>query len=243
MRAQELEEMYNLEESYWWFVGRRRLVADLIRRYAGPWPRILDVGCGSGGTLVAVQELGEVVGCDLSEDALGLCRRRDLGGLVASRAEALSFTAESFDVVLACDVLEHVEHDAQGLAEIRRVLRPGGILILTVPAYPWLWSSHDEILGHFRRYTRRALAARLREADFRPQLLTYAVGLVLPAILAVRGAERLRHKATRPGQTGLIELPTPANRALIGVLNLERRLIPRTGLPWGSSLVAVARKD
>jgi SAM-dependent methyltransferase len=228
MRAAELEEMYNLEESYWWFVGRRRLVADLIRRYApGPRPRILDVGCGSGGTMVAVRDQGQVVGCDLSEDALGLCRRRDLGGLVSSRGEALSFASESFEVALE---------------EIRRVLRPGGVFILTVPAYPSLWSSHDEILGHFRRYTRRVLRERLLEADLRPELLTYAVGLVLPAILAVRWSERLRHKATRPGQTGLIELPGPANRALIGTLDLERRLIPRIGLPWGSSLVAVARR-
>ena len=243
MRAAELEEMYNLEETYWWFVGRRRLVADLIRRFAPqPEPRILDVGCGSGGTMVAVEDLGEITGCDLSPDALSLCRRRGLGRLVGARAEGLPFASESFDVVLGCDVLEHVEHDQEALAEIRRVLRPGGVFIATVPAYPSLWSAHDEILGHWRRYTQRRFREALREGGFRTRLLTYAVCFVLPAILATRWSERLRKKAIRPGQTGLIELPPPINRALIATLNLERVLVPRTGLPCGSSLVTVAEK-
>lgn len=243
MRAAELQEMYDLEESYWWFVGRRRLVADLIRRYSpAPEPRILDVGCGSGGTLLAVQGLGQVAGCDLSPHALELCRQRKLKDLVAASADALGFSNESMEVVLGCDVLEHVEDDQEALAEMWRVLKPGGVLIATLPAYPWLWSSHDEILGHWRRYRRREVKAKLQEAGFRVELLTYAVSAVLPAILAVRLAERIRHKPTRPGQSGLIVLPPPLNRVLIGLLDLERRLIPRTGLPWGSSLVVVGRK-
>lgn len=243
MRAAELEEMYNLEETYWWFVGRRRLVADLIRRYApGPHPRILDVGCGSGGTMVAVADLGEITGCDLSPEALSLCQRRGLGRLVGARAEGLPFADGSFDVVLGCDVLEHVEHDEEALAEILRVLRPGGVFIGTVPAYPSLWSTHDEVLGHWRRYTRRRLQAALRQSGFRIRLLTYGVCFVLPAILATRWTERLRGKAIRPGQTGLIELPGPLNRVLIGTLSVERVLVPRTGLPCGSSLITVAQK-
>ena len=149
---------------------------------------------------------------------------------------------ESMEVSWAVHVLEHVEDDQEALAEMWRVLKPGGVLIATLPAYPWLWSSHDEILGHWRRYRRREVKAKLQEAGFRVELLTYAVSAVLPAILAVRLAERIRHKPTRPGQSGLIVLPPPLNRVLIGLLDLERRLIPRTGLPWGSSLVVVGRK-
>jgi len=151
--------MYDLEEVYRWFIRRRRLVSALVAGYSpAVRPRILDVGCGTGGTLVAVREQGQTIGCDQSPDALRLCRQRRLRNLVASRAESLAFRSGSVDVVLSCDVLEHIARDDLALAEMCRVLAPGGILIATAPAYPGLWSSHDEILGYLRRYTRRALA-------------------------------------------------------------------------------------
>ena len=243
MRASELEEFFNIEDWYWWFVGHRRLVASLIRRYApGPALRILDVGCGSGGTLAAVRDQGSATGCDLSPDALRLCRQRSLKLLAGARAEHLCFASEVFDVVLSCDVLEHLQRDDRALDEIERVLKPGGVAIITVPAYPWLWSAHDEVVRHQRRYSRRQLMAVLRGAGLRIELLSYAFCLPFPATLAARMGERVRHRPLRPDQTDFIPVPAFVNRILIGLLGVERWLIPRTRLPWGSSLVAVVRK-
>lgn len=235
--------MYNLEEVYWWFIGQRRLISALVSRYSPvERPRILDVGCGTGGALIAVREQGKTLGCDRSLDALGLCRQRSLRDLVASRAESLAFRTGSLDIVLSCDVLEHIARDDLALAEMCRVLAPGGILIATVPAYPCLWSSHDQVLGHLRRYTRRALARVVIAAGFEILRLTYGVTFTLPVIAGVRWLERLRRRPPRLDSTGLILLPHALNQMLVWSLDLERWLILRTGLPWGCSLVLVARK-
>jgi len=235
--------MYDLEEVYRWFIRRRRLVSALVAGYSpAVRPRILDVGCGTGGTLVAVREQGQTIGCDQSPDALRLCRQRRLRNLVASRAESLAFRSGSVDVVLSCDVLEHIARDDLALAEMCRVLAPGGILIATAPAYPGLWSSHDEILGYLRRYTRRALAQSVKAAGLEILRLTYAVALTLPVIAGVRWLERLHRQSPRSGGTGLILLPPALNRLLVWSLDLERWLILQAVLPWGCSLVVVARK-
>ena len=193
--------------------------------------------------MVAVGDQGVVYGCDLSLDALGLCRRRDLGRhLVGCQGEALAFETEAFDVVLSCDVLEHIPDDRRALGEMARVLVPGGLLIATVPAYPGLWSSHDEVLEHQRRYTRSELRAKLRATGLEVIKLSYAVMLPLPAALVIRLGERLRRKSMRSNQTGLVTLPSGLNTVLARVLDLENWFIAHTGLPCGTSLVALARK-
>ena len=245
MRRAQFEEMYNLEETYWWFVGQRRLVAALASRYASrPCPRILDVGCGTGGALAGLHTQGTTCGCDLSGIALGLAQQRGLTNLAASRAESLAFRPDSVDVVLSCDVLEHVPRDDLALGEMRRVLTPGGVLIATVPAYPRLWSSHDDVLGHVRRYQRRPLRQAVTAAGFEIVKLTYAVTLALPPIAVLRSMGKLRRKKPDVSAgVGLIILPQPLNQLLVRGLDLERWLILRGRyLPWGCSLVVVARK-
>ncbi|MGD9496259.1 MAG: class I SAM-dependent methyltransferase [Armatimonadota bacterium] len=243
MRLAQLQEMYELEDSYWWFIGRRRIVRRLIERY-GPRHRplrILDAGCGTGGTLVALEGLGELWGCDISPEALEMCRSRREWELCCCSVQRLGFAAESFDVVVSADVLEHVEDDEGAVREMARVLRPGGLLVAAVPAHMWLWSEHDEALHHLRRYHRRRLRDLLQGAGLEIRKLTEAVMLALPAVLVYRGLRRLTRRREGP-RTSLVRLPAPLNCLLVRLLDIENALIALGSLPLGTSLVAAAAK-
>lgn len=248
MQPDELRKMYQLEDSYWWFVGRRRLVRGLIERHAPRRDRlrILDAGCGTGGTLQALGRIGDLWGCDLAPEALQMCRHRGLERVNQSPVEEMDFADASFDVVISCDVLEHVRDDACAMQEMVRVLAPGGICVLTVPAHRWLWSQHDEALDHLRRYETKPFRRLLEDAGLRVELYSKAVAIAMPAILAAVAYRRLRRAFSRseegPLQTGLFELPRPLNSILIWLLGLEARLMRYISLPVGASLVAVARK-
>lgn len=243
MLHEQLKEMRDLEDSYWWFVGRRRMVRGLIRRYAPRRDglRVLDAGCGTGGTLAALEGVGELWGCDVSDEALSMCRLRGFDDLKCSTVEELAFEDESFDVVISCDVLEHVGDERRGMAEMARVLRPGGVCVVTVPAHQWLWSEHDEALHHLRRYGARQLRALTEGAGLRVEKLSEAVALALPGIVAYRALRRLRGDGGRP-KTSLVRLPGPLNALLIRLLDLENLLLRHCRLPLGASLVMVARK-
>ncbi len=242
MRYEELAHMYELEDAYWWFVSRRRLVRALIEQFGPPNPRILDVGCGTGGTLDALADLGTVCGADRSADAIAFCRRRGHTTLSRCRAEALAFANDSFDVAVCCDVFEHLVDDLGAMGEVLRVLKPGGVAIITVPAYQWLWSEHDEALSHERRYSRRQLADRLKVEGAEVVKITYAVSLVFPLVLMTRLLSRLRLRRLGVPHTQLMQLPRWANRFLLWLQDLESAVISRAGFPFGTSVVAVARK-
>ena len=237
--------MYELEDSYWWFVARRRMVRSLIQQYApqAEQLKILDAGCGTGGTLTALEGLGELWGCDISAEALEMCETRGLTRMRQSRVEQLDFEDESFDVVVSCDVLEHVPEHERAMAEMVRALRPGGICVLTVPAHRRLWSEHDEALQHVRRYEPREFVQLVEGAGLRIEKLTHAVALALPAIVLYRALKRLLSPSDGRPKTALVRLPGPLNRLLVGILGFENLLIRHVSLPKGTSLVAVARKQ
>ena len=147
----------------------------------------------------------------------------------------------TLDVVVALDVLEHLDDDRRALGEILRVLRPGGVLLTTVPAYPFLWSSHDEALGHRRRYRRAELRERVSSAGFEVMLCSYVMGSILPVAIAVRLVERLWRRPG-PAESGYLLLPRPLNDLLAHVVGLGGYLVHFMVLPFGLSIVAVARK-
>lgn len=244
MRPAELARMFDLEDRYWWFVARRELVNDLLARgrHPGAELRVLDVGCGTGATLKTLDATTVGVGIDRSAEALRYCQVRKLGRLVRATAEALPIASESVDVVLALDLLEHVADDGAAARELARVLRPGGVLLLTVPACPELWSEHDEALDHLRRYRAARLRRVLRGAKLRIEKLSPLLATLLIPIAVLRLIQRILPKRRSGPQTAFIVPPRAVNALLIAVLRLERRWLRRFNLPAGVSLVAVARK-
>ena len=237
MEAQTFAEHFALEDTHWWFRSKRTLVVSLLRRFGVLGGPGLDVGCGAGGTLAGLG--ARWVGVDADPLALSLSQRRGLTRLAGAAAEALPFRAGTFAACLCLDLLYHrnVPSEAGPLRECHRVLRPGGVLILTDSAFDWLRSAHDGAVHGARRYTRRELVEHVRTAGFTPLLASYAYCLVFPAVAAVR-------LARRGGSAGsdVYALPRPLNSALLGVQAVERALLRLSPLPFGSSVVLVARK-
>src|SRR5262245_484724 len=157
MKAFLYEDFFHhLEERHWWFVGRRKIVFDLIQRYALQPARILDAGCGTGYTGRELRRFGEIYAFDVAPEAVTHAAAR---GLTVKQGEltAIPYADGDFDLVTALDVLEHVENDRLALAELWRVMKTGGTLLFTVPAYHFLWSPHDEVNNHKRRYTAKEI--------------------------------------------------------------------------------------
>ncbi|MCH8978845.1 MAG: class I SAM-dependent methyltransferase, partial [Armatimonadetes bacterium] len=155
MQTEEYGKMRQAEDHYWWFVSRRRLALALIKRFANSNERILDVGSGTGAVLTELQELGWASGLDFSPLAVKFCQDRELPNLMVGNAEAIPMRSATIDTVVSLDTLEHFADDEAAVSEIARVLRPGGVLVLNVPAFKWLWGPHDVALMHHRRYTKR----------------------------------------------------------------------------------------
>ncbi len=153
----------------------------------------------------------------------------------------MPFPGQCFDLVTALDVLEHVGDDHHGLREMHRVLRPGGQMLITVPAYQWLWSQHDVALDHFRRYTLGQVRERVQQAGFEIQRLTCCISLLLPAAVALRLSERLRRPTEGP-HAALIELPPWLNQLCLASVRLEAALLRWVSLPAGVSIVCLARR-
>jgi SAM-dependent methyltransferase len=186
-------ELYEIEDQHWWFRGRRRMIWAMLRR-AGVTsaPRILDAGCGTGRNMIEFGGLGEPEGIDVAPEAVEFCHRRGLVGVRQAPIEALPFEDGRFDLILATDVIEHLDDDRRALTELRRVAAPGAHLVITVPAYRWLWSPFDESLHHRRRYTAGRLAGQVTASGWDPCVETYFYSTMLPLVAAIRLARRVR---------------------------------------------------
>ena len=234
-------EMYALEDVHWWFRGRRAVIRALLHRAELPAKvRLLDAGCGTGRNLVEFGSLGAAAGVDPSAEAVAFCQERGLEDVRRGGIETLPFGPDEFDLLLACDVLEHVEDDTGALVELRRVASPGGMLLITVPAYHWLWTEHDVQLHHVRRYTLRRLRARVREAGWDLVHSTYFNSIALPLVAGARLAER---RSSRQGHTDLDRTPAALNGVLALPMKLEAGMIRHGArLPAGVSLGMLCRK-
>ena len=235
--------MYEAEETQWWYAGMRAISLSILgtewRDGDAEARRILDAGCGTGNNLAHLRRFGRTVGVDLSDEALALCRRR---GVAATRANllALPFPDGAFDAVTSFDVLYHrwVADDRVAVREMVRVLRPGGLLLVRVPALAMLWGAHDEAVHSRHRYTRGEVRRLLEGEGLEVVRLTYANTLLFPVIAARRTLDRLlgRHGS----DVGF--LPAPLEWTFRHLLGLESRLVRRLSLPVGASVFALARK-
>lgn len=231
-----------MEDTYWWFRARRQMVRSLLGRHGvAPGALVLDAGCGTGGTFAALRDRWRVVGVDLSPAALRFCRQRGMDLAVVGDLVAPPLKGETFDAVVTCDVLEHIGDDRAAIRALFDVTRPGGVFVGTVPALQRLWSEHDEVLGHYRRYERGQLRSALEGAGWRIELLNYTVSLLLPSILLYRSLRRLR-PARDAKMTDLVEMPPVINSLLWAVSASDAWLAERLPMPPGASFVAVARK-
>ena len=251
MNLEEYEKMYVLEDTYWWFQGKKYIVFSLLDHQGAlrprsslpgaPPPIAVDIGCGTGLTLAYLQGRARPLGLDLSPLSMMYCRRRGIHDLGRCEATALPLQNDSVDLALALDMIEHIPNDAKAYGEIARVLRPGGQAIITVPAHPFLWSEHDEALHHFRRYSRAQLRTLLETQPLKITRLTYAITFTFIPIVLYRLLTRSLRNKQGP-KTHVILLPRWINQALIGLLKIEAWLLRRVNLPFGVSLVAIVQK-
>lgn len=231
--ADRLARIAQLEDSHFWFAGRRALVQRLLDRHLDRRARAaLDVGCGTGSFLPVLERYADrVVGIDPLAGARS-------GPIVAGIAERMPFEEGSFDLAVALDVLEHVD-DRAAVGELARVVRPGGWTVVTVPAFPSLWSERDERAGHRRRYRRSQLVNLLESADFVVAETAYYQFLLFPLLVMSRAIGRLRPRAA-----DLEEEPPPTlNRLLRRLGELEVRLGKYVRWPWGSTLAVAAQRQ
>ncbi|CAB3796437.1 class I SAM-dependent methyltransferase [Paraburkholderia caffeinilytica] len=233
-------QMAETEAEHWWFRGRRDVLVSVLRRLALPSrARVLEVGSGTGGNLEMLAEFGSVSGLEMDETARMLTAK-NTGARFDIRAgrcpDDVPFDCERFDLICFFDCLEHIADDVGSLSRMREVLAPGGKIVVTVPAYQWLWSAHDVYLHHHRRYDRSALAVCADQAGYRVERMTYFNTLLLPLAIAVRFIDRLLKRDRSSGDA------TPAgalNRLLYRIFSAERYWVSRGGLPCGVSLLAV----
>ena len=249
MQSEIFDAIYQHEKTNWWFVARRRLVLQALVRHRAPRTatgsspplRLLDIGCGTGAMLEEFAPLGTVVGTDLSPVALQFCRGRGLPRILFADGTRLPFADESFDGISAMDVIEHIEDDAAVLRECQRICVPGGVVLITVPALRWLWSTRDERLAHKRRYHRAELKATALLAGFKVEKCSYYTLCLLPALAAVVWLDRFLGRKPDVKQD-VATLPRWANRILLAVLLAEQWLMRWVDYPVGVSLFCVLRK-
>ncbi|HEY0410643.1 MAG TPA: class I SAM-dependent methyltransferase, partial [Candidatus Dormibacteraeota bacterium] len=185
MEQSEFETMLALDERHWWYRGRRRVLRAVLDRLELPsGASVLDAGCGSGRTLDELRRYGETHGMELNPLGVAAARSRGHHDVREGPLEAIPFEDSSFDLVTCLDVIEHTDDDVASLRELRRVARPDATLVVTVPAHPSLWSRHDDVNGHRRRYTRRTLGAAARAAGWEVERQTgFNVVYLAPAAL------------------------------------------------------------
>lgn len=248
MEVRYYETYYQHETRHWWFRWRFKLIQDVIDRLSGmpDQPVMLDAGCGTGQMLKMLQQRGKAVGLDLSREAIMFASSRDARNLVLGSVTNPPFASGTFDVAFALDVIEHVDDDRAILQGLREVVRPGGALVVTVPAFQSLWSDHDKINHHRRRYRRRQMRKVLQSAGFEIERITYCNTLLFPIVYVIRRlqalARRYRPKDDAEVSSDLHAYPRVINSLLYRLMLVEAWVVKRIDMPIGVSILAVARR-
>ncbi len=238
--------MDRVEDSHWWFVGRRAILETFLQSIVGSFDqdpgselRILDVGCGTGANLEMLSQFGSAEGVDVSDEALDFCRKKGLS-VQKGLAESLPYPDGSFDITTALDVIEHLDDDIAGLKEMYRVTKSGGYSLFFVPAFMWLWGVQDDISNHRIRYTRRQIVERIKRASYTVERATYANFTFFAPVLGGRVIMKLT--GIKPESENNINIS--AMNGLFGkIFSAERFWLKNRNLPFGVSIVVVAKKN
>lgn len=242
MEKSEYARLAEYEQSYWWHQGRLEIIQTYMRRASRnrPSPAILNVGCGTGGTIKMLEKFGTVDNVDTSDDAIGFAQKLGYKNITKVDDINLPFKDAVYDIVGAFDVLEHIEDHKSALSEWKRVLKDDGAIVVTVPAYQWLWSGHDVTMHHWRRYTMKSLTALAAEANLRPERKSYAIGFSLPLVAGFRLASKVLNRAD--SEASFVPVPGAINKLFTALLKAEAKLHDTVSLPAGSSLITILRK-
>src|SRR5215217_2368713 len=241
MQSHHYPILYQVEDTHWWYVGRRRIIQSLVEKISTKLKtqRILDVGCGTGANLKMLAAYGKAEGVDISPQAVDFCHERGLDSVKLGAIEQLPYESDSFELVTALDVIEHLDDDISGLREMRRVLRRDGRLLVFVPAFMFLWGVQDDVSNHRRRYTLPSLLKAIEEAGFSVEWSSYAnISFFLP-VLAVRSV--MRWLGLRADTEYGINISL-MNGPFSSLFAAERFVFKHGRLPFGVSAVCIARR-
>ena len=243
MKKEEFDQMNKMEEEYWWHKGRRLALSKILQKYYSKSVDsflILDFGCGTGGNFKFLSEFGKVYGVDNSKDAIDYCKSKNqLAKLIDG--QNIPFQKNSIDLITVFDVLEHIDDDCAIIRECHRVLKSKKNVLITVPAYKFLWSDHDEVLGHYRRYTLKELRNKFEKNGFKTIKLNYFVTLLFPLILIYR-TYRIAFSKYLDKKTSYVKFPKLLNIFFTLIMKTEVFLLNKINFPFGCSVVAIFEK-
>ncbi len=242
MDTQIYHLQYIAEEKFWWFQVRNKLVYELILRYCKiiPFSKVLDIGCGTGGFTKQLANSFEVIGLDSSDIAINYCRKRGLQNVLCGKLDDFDFKNEMLHMITLLDVIEHIENDEEMLKKANNILHDNGYIVISVPAYQWLWSNHDVLHHHYRRYTKKSLINLIKKQNFEIIYSSYFNTLLfLPALI-------LRFWGKITGKKSKTELDNPEpllNPVFKFIFNLERKILKIFKFPFGLSIIVIAKKQ
>ncbi len=234
MNEPEYELHYKIEDNNWWFVAKRNRLAGNLKKYLKDKPKILDIGCGTGIVMKKFESSADIFGIDNSKSAVDFCKKRGLEKVKVGDAKKIPFDDEKFDMVLALDIIEHIDDDIRVLNEVKRVLKKNGKFFVTVPAFSSLWSNHDIELQHKRRYSKSELKEKLAKAGFRIKKINFSYTFIFPVLLVARMFSK------KIGTKSMMTNPL-INKTLISLLKIEDKF---SFIPYlfGTSVYCLAEK-
>jgi ubiquinone/menaquinone biosynthesis C-methylase UbiE len=244
MKKAEYSRMAEREKTYWWHIGRLQIIQSYLEKGAKNKKdnSLLNIGCGTGGTIGVLERFGTVDNVDISDDAIKYMKKHGYDRLTKVDGIELPFKDKRYDILGAFDVLEHIDDHIAALKEWRRVLKDDGAIVLTVPAYQWLWSDHDVSLHHKRRYTIKRLSEAAKQADLKIDRKSYAIVFSLPLVVTFRFLNKVSGRKTG-AETSYVDVPDWVNSLFAKFLGIEANMHKIMSFPAGTSVVAILRKD